>query len=288
MNDKIKGLIFGQALGDAVGAYTEFRTKRMIKKDYPTLEDFTFPPRDYRISFMKRDTKCDWTDDTDQLILLMECLTEEGRINEHTFARKLVYWVENGFPELGDKRGEGCGGHTFRVLGDVNFLANPIETAKKYTTQANGSLMRTSIIACMNSDIPTILKNTEIASQTTHFHYHCVESCFELVKILYAILKDYDLDVRDEKLEELDGNHIEHVLKTINVVRWAYNRRFEPFEKIIKTIALEGGDSDTNCAVAGAILGASIGYSQLPEHWLKKLPHRAWLMNKIEKFIDSL
>jgi ADP-ribosylglycohydrolase len=35
--DRIKGCIFGQALGDAVGAYTEFRTKKMIRKDFPRM-----------------------------------------------------------------------------------------------------------------------------------------------------------------------------------------------------------------------------------------------------------
>lgn len=45
---------------------------------------------------------------------------------------------------------------------------------------------------------------------------------------------------------------------------------------------MAGGDSDTNGAVAGSLLGALFGYSNLPTSWLHDLKHREWLMSKAD------
>lgn len=284
----IKAIIFGQAIGDAVGAYTEFRSKKMIKKDFPTLEDFDFPP--IKRNFMKRETNCDWTDDTDQLILLMEVLTECGKVDERVFAKKLVNWMDNGFPDLGDSKGYGCGGQTSKVLSDPDYLSNPIKTSEKYKiSQANGSLMRTAILACQNKPFSEIIKDVEIASKVTHAHYLCVESCIEFVKLLQISKTNIGV-IGPDDLESLtlDDTHSGHVLKTLEVIKWTYNNRFRDFKTVIKEIVLEGGDADTNAAVAGAILGAAQGMEGLPQDWLSKLPNKDWLNIKINEYLMSL
>jgi hypothetical protein len=43
-----------------------------------------------------------------------------------------------------------------------------------------------------------------------------------------------------------------------------------------------------NAAVAGALLGAKLGYSQLPRDWLKGLPHFNWLKQLAFKLLDLL
>lgn len=43
------------------------------------------------------------------------------------------------------------------------------------------------------------------------------------------------------------------------------------FRAALTEIILEGGDADTNGAVAGALLGCRTGYSQLPESWLRQM-----------------
>ncbi len=43
--DKLLGLLFGHALGDAVGRYTEFMYENMLKKRYPNSSDFLFHPK---------------------------------------------------------------------------------------------------------------------------------------------------------------------------------------------------------------------------------------------------
>lgn len=55
------------------------------------------------------------------------------------------------------------------------------------------------------------------------------------------------------------------------------------FEEIITEITMLGGDADTNCCVAGALVGAWVGFDGLPEHWLGGLQHREWLVSKSER-----
>ena len=46
----------------------------------------------------------------------------------------------------------------------------------------------------------------------------------------------------------------------------------------------QGGDADTNGAVAGALLGCKLGTSALPPSWLNELKHKDWLDYHINRF----
>ena len=65
LKNAIRGMIFGQCLGDAVGLRTEFKFKR----DKPPV---TFP---YTEQIRGCDL-CDWTDDSDQMILILETMLQ--------------------------------------------------------------------------------------------------------------------------------------------------------------------------------------------------------------------
>lgn len=45
---------------------------------------------------------------------------------------------------------------------------------------------------------------------------------------------------------------------------------------------MAGGDADTNCAVAGSLLGAYLGVEALPAQWIDGLADRQWLERKVE------
>ncbi|OAQ69537.1 ADP-ribosylglycohydrolase [Purpureocillium lilacinum] len=54
------------------------------------------------------------------------------------------------------------------------------------------------------------------------------------------------------------------------------------FEPLITDLIMLGGDADTNACFAGALLGAYLGYVNLPVNWREGLRHGAWLMGKAE------
>jgi len=352
VNDKIIGMIYGHALGDAVGLQSEFKISGAdMKIKFP----YDRPIRDY--------PKCDWTDDTDHLILVMQSMIANNmKFNARDFAKRLKFWASNGFPELGDTTGLGLGGTTHMVLVHPKFLDEPERAANEIWVNAgrkiapNGSLMRTSILGALPTlaDIP---KLAAALSSTTHADSRCAAACiFQSVAlhgIIYAeietaddvddlmdacqdisrkyIAATYDIvpsketrtrgtprgfvDSRfssreeeflywinmpymcDIKALELDESvKIGFVLKCLGCSVYAlqmiylskkYNTQIS-FKKFIVRIAAEAGDADTNCAVAGATLGAYLGYSKLPADWIAALPNRMWLNNIIMDFIDML
>ena len=45
----------------------------------------------------------DWTDDTDQLLLILRTIVKgKGRVDKCVFAKRMVEWRREGFRELGD------------------------------------------------------------------------------------------------------------------------------------------------------------------------------------------
>ena len=160
MNNKIYGLVYGQAIGDAVGAYT----KKTLNKEFKNESDFKFP-LDY-IPPEKRDPKCLWTDDTNQLILIIIMLVKlKGDIDVNIFAKLLYFWVNNGFQELDQTKGDGVGGMTFAIVNDPDFLNCPQKVAYSYWSSrkaaGNGGLMRSSIMGISNKDKDIVIKNAK-------------------------------------------------------------------------------------------------------------------------------
>ena len=115
--DRLLGCAYGQALGDAYGLSTEFETRERVAYNYPDLSQL-IPFPDYLLTgHSRRWTKGDWTDDTDQWILILETLTghHDGKSIEEVFAKKLISWIRNGYPELGDYGGLGLGTNVSQV-----------------------------------------------------------------------------------------------------------------------------------------------------------------------------
>ena len=60
------------------------------------------------------------------------------------------------------------------------------------------------------------------------------------------------------------------------------------FEEEIIRLAMEGGDADTNGAVAGALLGCYVGWRGLPREWVERMPYFMWLEAWVEKVLFML
>ena len=86
--------------------------------------------------------------------------------------------------------------------------------------------------------------------------------------------------MRMKSLEELeldDEHKMGFTFKTAAAGVVAMRAHGLDFRRVVCSIAGEGGDADTNCAVAGALVGAAVGYAALPTDWLAQMPHGDWL-----------
>ena len=113
--DRLLGCAYGQALGDAYGLSTEFETRERVARNYPDRSKI-IPFPDYVLTgHSSRWARGDWTDDTDQWILILETIIDEHG-EEKIFAKKLKNWIQHGFPELGDFAGMGLGANVQQVI----------------------------------------------------------------------------------------------------------------------------------------------------------------------------
>ena len=84
-----------------------------------------------------------------------------------------------------------------------------------------------------------------------------------------------------------DEKSMGYTLRTLGAALWAYWHATSYKEGILK-IVLSGGDADTNAAVAGAILGAKFGISQIPEEWKSGLLYASMLHDKVHNLYAML
>lgn len=61
-----------------------------------------------------------------------------------------------------------------------------------------------------------------------------------------------------------------YTLKAMQVALWCANQAPD-FEEALVAVVSAGGDTDTNGAVAGAVLGARFGLHAIPCGWRKRL-----------------
>ena len=315
MKQKLFGMVFGQACGDAVGRYTEFLSECGVKSRYPTRESFHFPPNEYLVNNRTKIPNCHWTDDTDQMILLLEMLIETGnQVDIKIFAKKLKNWVENGKPEFGYTYGVGVGNLTLNIVNHRDFSDNPLSASKAVwqgVMAPNGSLMRTSILAFRFLSYEKTIEDAVIMSRCTHYDTRCSIAVSVIVSILWDLIngtderyildraKKFCYDYPEHTTEAIKyfnmsslneaklNEQIGYVFKCMMCGLYAFINRNKPYKEVILDIILQGGDADTNAAVAGAILGAHQGYNSLPQEWISKIPFKNWLEDKLEIYLKN-
>lgn len=299
LQDRILGCLYGQAVGNALGLITEFCTKEQVAEDYPgglKRYDQAYPSG-----------KGVWEDDdTNQMLCLLDELTAEGEITEQGLARRFVEWFETD--------GRGCGTLMSHVIFEPGFLTNPAKAAFDYWERTdcyaapNGALMRTACVGLLNKEAE---RNAAVAAGVTHADRRCVGSCAIATLLINRLVWDDRLMTLDELKEiadrydpriaewitkgatstidqlELDKNGIGYTLLTLAAVVWAaYNA--PDFETGLVAIVNQGGDADTNAAIACAVLGAKFGLAGIPPYYIENLANLDLYRRRIAPFVAKV
>lgn len=299
--DKFYGVLFGQAIGDALGLGTEFMTRKDIRDNYPNgLSDYK--------EIIQDDHRCrwkigDWTDDTDMMMCIAESILEnQGKVNLLSVASKFKEWFK------GDPLG--IGRHTFKVLCMRDFETDPQMVSEavwmwsKQKSAANGGLMRTSVIGLLNDDVE---RHAADVCSITHYDPRCIGSCAIASQIIHNLVYanrempfdeicnialKYDNRIMPfiEKAREaqslkefdIDGLDMGYTLICLSVSLWSL-WHCKSFEEGLLTIINEGGDADTNACVACAMLGAKFGLSDIPTRLISGLAQRTRLTETADR-----
>lgn len=197
--DRILATVYGQCIGDAIGLLSEFLTKEETKESYEAVSDSLEYCHKSLVSDLHRARwkEGDWTDDTDQMILIMRSLVDtNGKPDHNDFAKKLLDWIHHGFPELGDHAGLGQGATTAKVVKNKHYLDDPHGTAEKAwegserTVAPNGGVMRTSFVGVhMFWDLDLVKQNAINLVKITHFDPRCQASAVAVSVAIATMLQ---------------------------------------------------------------------------------------------------
>lgn len=222
IEDKIYSVITGAAIGDAMGLMTEFMSKDEVHKNYGTITTFKydkFIKDGHRGVWIIHNDFGDWTDDTDQIIIIIKSLLDNGNL-ENVFAKKLFEWINKGLPECGDIRGCGTGISTSIWWGDKNNLTNPHLAAQRcfiyhpYSpckSESNGGVMRTSILGLL-PNFDDVIKKTILICASTHASPKCVASSLFISVLIHTIVNyGYSESTLSDVINKISNNIIDYV-----------------------------------------------------------------------------
>ena len=250
--DRIKGALYGFAIGDAMGATTEFMTKEQIKKQYGEVNQIIgggwlgVKPGDV-------------TDDTEMTLCVCEAI-ERFPQNIGLMLNRCCENFTNWYL-LGPKDVGGCCGRVIRACKNTTKHMTWINKAHDPNSLGNGSLMRTMPIVLSGLGRQAALSQ----SRLTHNNETCDNVIVSYYGWLSSVLEGKDLNAGLIEKMEPTG----HVVNSLcNALYWAGSGSFE--EAIIGAVN-DGGDADTIAAITGSLSGAYHGYDAIPQKWIDAL-----------------
>jgi ADP-ribosylglycohydrolase len=283
LRERAIGAVLGLALGDALGAPFAGRRAHDVPDPLPAFElpwNGSAPGSTGGATAMAR--------------LLTASLVGRGRFDGDDVTRRYTAWV--------DTDPAGVDPITRRVLtaigdGDADAARAHVERRGPEVSAGNGSVRACAPLGVAYARRPDALSMAAPAlSAITHWDERCRTACLAITLATAALVRgeppDAAIEVsigatldRDggEELEFLvqeagrarpiDGPDSGFCLFTAGVaLRTARDAR--DVEGGLRSVVALGGDTDTNAAVAGALLGARAGVDGLPTGWLARLADR--------------
>jgi ADP-ribosylglycohydrolase len=267
--DRAQGCLLGQLAGDSLGSLVEFKTPQQILKLYPN------GVRHLADGGTWNTIAGQPTDDSEMALMLARMLAKKEVFDAQKAKEAYVYWL--------DSNPFDCGTTTTRGL-----TGRP-----DMESQANGALMRISPLGIFgaNHDLEQVALWARQDAAITHSHPICQQA-----SALFAMAIAYAVD-KGGSAEELYG----HILKwakdlavekpLFNVIvksakeppedfvslqgwvliafgnaLWQLVHAADTQTAVIDTV-MRGGDTDTNAAICGALLGAVYGEGSIPDQW---------------------
>ncbi len=280
--DKLRGMLVGLAVGDALGAIYEFYSANNLAH-LKTLKMRT----------INRTTGI-WTDDTAMALCLADSLIENNGYDSFDVMNKYLDWHLTGYRSY-FSCGEGIGIQTAGSIISYKEGHTIIPANKQRTSNAgNGALMRLApvVIAAYGKLKPQdVLKLARISARETHYSQEAEATAEIFAYILYKAVKNPSkediVDITDapfssavnssvlnrinaryshKELVDLGGYSID----ALKIAIWGF-LNYDNFKSGINAVIKLGGDTDTNGAIYGQLAGAYYGYSAIPLNWRNNL-----------------
>lgn len=277
LKSRIKGALYGFAIGDAMGATTEFMTSEEISTKYGIVKDILGG------GWLNIELG-QVTDDTQMTLCVCKALettidlNNPARPNVNFFeqcCKKFVEWYNSKPKDIGNccrNVISNCKNYNFKEW--VHFANNP-------NSLGNGSLMRSMPLVLANRSLEDAL----IQGRLTHNNTTC-DDCIEEYYIILKQCIDGELDKipLGYKLKTPTG-HVENTCN--NAMYWLFET--ESIEDAIIGSVNHGGDADTIAAITGSLVGAYYGFNAIPSRWVYNLsPEVAKELDHYTEFFTTI
>ncbi|MCS7464524.1 ADP-ribosylglycohydrolase family protein [Paenibacillus doosanensis] len=260
--DKIKGGLYGVAIGDALGGTTEFMTAGEIKAQYGYITEIIgggvwhLEPGEV-------------TDDTMMTLCVAEGILENPAAPLEPIGRLFLKWYRSRPKDIGStirRAFENYEDHWFEAA----FLAD-LDLGQ---SGGNGSLMRCLPAALAYQEIFDLEKVSRMQSKMTHYDERCSEACVIYNRIAHRLLRGEEIG--SAVRSEVAGTEYEGCIKgapncepsgfVVHTFKWVLHILLSSadFSEVVQKAANLGGDSDTIGAIAGGLAGISCGYRSIP------------------------
>lgn len=285
MFNHIKGALFGVAVGDALGAVTEFMNQDEIRAKYGYLTEMTGGGW---LGVEPGET----TDDTAMTIAVAKGLLANPSEPMGRIGMEFKKWVETNPRDIGNIIRT-----TFDCYdGDWFKAAEKAHKVLSGRSAGNGSLMRCLPVALAYGDLTKMEEITALQSKMTHYDDLASEACLIYNRIANRLLKGEPLksSIKEEIQETRYCDAIREqpdVLPNgyvVNTLIWVLNILWNSssFEESVQKAANLGGDSDTIGAIAGGIAGLYWGFEAIPDRYAEVLEPKEELETLAEKLWD--
>jgi ADP-ribosylglycohydrolase len=267
--DRVYGMLYGVALGDALGAPHEQQRGTPLSQYSGRLE--------FRLKRTRRYQRVVYgavaqiTDDSELLIALAEAIAERGAYDRIAAIEAYLAWAGSKCPFAGK--------NTRALFWGIKTVRGYEARWRKIETpsQSNGCLMRAAPLAalddlaapgldcCLTNPAPVCVAATEAyvcaarallrgaaPAEAAQLALACAAGDLEARAAIEAGMQQLPRVV-DEK--ETKG----WVLHALYCAFWALLSPTDTFQDAVDAVVRLGGDTDTNAAIAGGLLGARFG-----------------------------
>ena len=270
---RAQGCLLGQLAGDSLGSLVEFLSPEDIQREYPAgVQNLADGGTWNTIAGQP-------TDDSEMALALARVLAQHKRYDPTLALDAYVGWLNSGPFDCGSTTGRGLRGK------------------RDWNSQANGAMMRISLLGIFGANYG-LEKVAEWACEDaalTHPHPVCQQANSLYASAiacavrtgcepqdLYEQIQTWAKKIPAEStlMSAIDGaatappSEYMHqqgwVLTAFRNALWQLLHAENLEEAVVDTVQ-RGGDTDTNAAICGALLGAVHGREAVPERWVDRL-----------------
>lgn len=285
--DKIKGALYGVAIGDSLGAPVEFMSADDIKLKYGQL-------RDMQEGGWLNVKPGEITDDTQMTFAVCNGICNSPDDPVPRIGHNFIKWYNSDPKDVGGT----CAASISRairmlkesgeqLLSTEGWMKASGSTAVKdgERVDGNGALMRTVYPALFYKKQLKGVFKAELIARMTHAGKISTKACILYTNMLYSLLSNGgrsdiaklatgNADISGIygilPFEDYDLNPSGYVKDSFKCALAALLTTDNFEEALIRAVNL-GGDADTIGAITGGLAGAMYGYSSIPDRWSKEL-----------------